>query len=64
LILNQGLNCKTAVTFLIGVHKNMKKNWKAKNMSNSNMPIDEIVRDKKYLTIVLLINEMKNIKNC
>jgi hypothetical protein len=32
-------------------------------MTNSNMPIDETVRDKKYITIVLLINEMKNLNN-
>jgi hypothetical protein len=48
IVLNKGPNCKTAVTFQIGVQKLWKIYfWKAKNMTNSNMLIDESVRNKK-----------------
>jgi hypothetical protein len=57
----KGPNCKSAITFNLGVQKLWKIYfWKAKNMTNSIMPLNESVRNKN-LTMVLLINRMNNL---
>jgi hypothetical protein len=49
LFLNPGPNCKTTVTFQVGVQKSRKIYfWKAKNMTNSNMIIDDSVRNNNF----------------